>query len=82
MWSFQLCRRASAISIVGESGCGKSTLAKAMIRLIEPKSGRVEVAGADILGLAPALLRARTAVDPDDLPDPFGSLNRAAASGR
>jgi len=63
------------ISIVGESGCGKSTLAKAMIRLIEPKSGRVEVAGADLLGLSPAPLRARRRSIQMIFQDPFGSLN-------
>ncbi len=63
------------VSIVGESGCGKSTLAKAMIRLIEPKSGRVEVAGADLLGLAPAPLRARRRSIQMIFQDPFGSLN-------
>jgi len=63
------------LSIVGESGCGKSTLAKAIIRLIEPKGGRVVVAGADILDLAPAPLRARRRSIQMIFQDPFGSLN-------
>ena len=42
------------IGIVGESGCGKSTLAASLIALTAPGarlSGRVEIAGRDILSL-------------------------------
>ncbi|MDB5531370.1 MAG: microcin transporter ATP-binding protein [Devosia sp.] len=63
------------LSIVGESGCGKSTLAKAMIRLIEAKGGRVEVAGTDILGLSSSALRHKRRTIQMIFQDPFGSLN-------
>ncbi|WP_077964710.1 dipeptide ABC transporter ATP-binding protein [Ensifer adhaerens] len=63
------------VSIVGESGCGKSTLAKAMIRLIEAKGGRVEVAGTDILALPSKKLEKYRRTIQMIFQDPFGSLN-------
>jgi ABC-type oligopeptide transport system ATPase subunit len=38
------------ISIVGESGSGKTTLAKVMLRLVQPTSGTVTVAGRLVAG--------------------------------
>ncbi len=35
--------RGEILAIAGESGCGKSTLAKAIMKLIEPKSGEIIV---------------------------------------
>ncbi|WP_457585255.1 dipeptide ABC transporter ATP-binding protein [Ensifer canadensis] len=63
------------VSIVGESGCGKSTLAKAMIRLIEAKGGRVEVAGTDLLALPGRKLEKYRRTIQMIFQDPFGSLN-------
>ena len=37
------------LSIAGESGCGKSTLAKAILRLVDTKSGEVLVADKNVL---------------------------------
>ncbi len=49
------------VAIIGNSGCGKSTLLKAIIGLIQPRAGRVELFGQETGGLAPeqraALLR-------------------------
>ena len=45
------------LGLVGESGCGKTTLGRALLRLVEPTAGRVEVAGADVTRLAPRALR-------------------------
>src|SRR5207342_3381175 len=36
------------LGLVGESGCGKSTTARLLTRLLEPTSGAVVFAGADI----------------------------------
>lgn len=37
-----------SVGLVGESGCGKSTLVKAICRLIDASSGRIELNGRDI----------------------------------
>ena len=39
------------LGVVGESGCGKSTLARAVIRMIPSKSGKVVWLGDDLLSL-------------------------------
>src|SRR4051794_27306521 len=48
--------RGEGVGIVGESGCGKSMLALSIMRLVpEPgriASGRIALAGRDLLGLA------------------------------
>lgn len=38
-------KRGEILSIAGESGCGKSTLAKAVLRLIDAKSGEILLGG-------------------------------------
>jgi oligopeptide/dipeptide ABC transporter ATP-binding protein len=43
--------------LVGESGSGKSTLARAILRLIEPKSGKIRFDGVDMLKVARSELK-------------------------
>ncbi len=44
-------KKGEILSIAGESGCGKSTLAKAVMKLIDIKSGEINLGDIDILNL-------------------------------
>ncbi|MFE6487365.1 ATP-binding cassette domain-containing protein, partial [Streptomyces sp. NPDC057757] len=63
------------LGLVGESGCGKSTLGRALLRVIEPASGRIEFAGRDLTGMRGRQLRRTRAELAMVFQDPFGSLN-------
>ena len=45
------------VVLVGPSGCGKTTTMKMINRLIEPTSGRIAVAGSDVMEQDPVQLR-------------------------
>ena len=63
------------LGLVGESGCGKSTTGKALMRIIEPSSGTIELEGTNITKLKGSALRnARTRMQMI-FQDPISSLN-------
>ena len=63
------------LGVVGESGCGKSTLGRSILRLIEPTSGHVGLAGAPVTGVDDETLRRRRRDMQIVFQDPIGSLN-------
>jgi len=45
------------LALVGESGCGKTTVGRSILRLVEPRSGRIVFDGTDLLALPRHALR-------------------------
>jgi len=63
------------LGVVGESGCGKSTMARAVLRLLEPSAGSVDLLGDDLLELDARELRNRRTDIQIIFQDPLASLN-------
>jgi oligopeptide/dipeptide ABC transporter ATP-binding protein len=70
------------VGLVGESGCGKSTLGKVAMRLVDPASGTIRVAGTDITTLSRRALRPLRPHVQMIFQDPFASLNPRMTVGR
>jgi peptide/nickel transport system ATP-binding protein len=63
------------LGLVGESGCGKSTLARTLLRLIEPKQGKIFFENQDILKLSKSQVRQLRREAQIIFQNPFSSLD-------
>ena len=74
-------RKGRTLGIVGESGSGKSTVARCIVRLIDPTSGGVRLAGREISGLSRRLLQPHRQRIQIIFQDPYRSLNPRVTVG-
>jgi peptide/nickel transport system ATP-binding protein len=74
-------RKGRTLGIVGESGSGKSTVARCIVRLIDPTSGGVRLAGNEISQLSRTLLQPHRKRIQIVFQDPYRSLNPRVTIG-
>ncbi len=70
------------LGIVGESGCGKSTLARAIMRMVPARAGRVTWLGEDLLALSKREMQAHRKEMQMIFQDPLASLDPRMTIGQ
>ncbi len=75
-------REGETLGIVGESGSGKSSVGRCLVRLMDPDSGTVKLAGQDMATLTGSALREARKSIQMIFQDPYASLNPRSKVGQ